>query len=233
MISSDQIRAARALLNLSQKDLADRTGIPVNQLNEIETGSGRPRSDNLAALRKALEAGGAEFLEGNGVRRKGEALEVERVEGIDVLQRFYADILKVLPSGGEVLYIGVNNPRFAHYVEEKLKAYKAFEAEAIKRGIGERLLFLEGDTNFLSKRNGYSWVPRRLFGETPVTIYGDCVNIILWGPPSRMLIIRNKAVADTFRCQFEAVWELGKPVPDDVHEKYRVKDPEELKEQKG
>ncbi len=223
MISSDQIRAARALLNLSQKDLAVKAGIPPNTLNEIETGTGRPRADNLAALKKALEEAGAEFIEGNGVRKKGEFLDVERVEDAD-LQRLYADILRTLHKGGEVLYMGVNNPRFGHYVEEKLGSYKAFETEAIKRGIGERLLFLEGDRNFLSSRNVYRWIPRRLYSEVPITVYGDTTSIILWGPPGRMLFIRNRAIADTFRVHFDAIWEQGTPVPDDVHQKYRVQD---------
>jgi len=230
MISSDQIRAARALLNLSQQDLAAKAGITAKLLNDIEAGSARPRSGHLVVIKNALENLGIEFLDGSGIRRKGEALDIERIEGSDLLQHFYADILNALPkTGGEVLYMGVNNPRFGHYVEEKLQAYREFEGEAIERGIGERLLFLEGDTNFLSKRNGYRWIPRKLFGETPITIYGDNVSVILWGPPGRMIIIRNKAIAETLRCHFEAIWSLGEPVPDDIHEKHRVKDESETK----
>ncbi len=229
MISSDQIRAARALLNLSQQDLATKAGITVKLLTEIETGTARPRSGHLVVIKNALENLGIEFMDGSGLRRRGEALDIERIEGSDVLQHFYADILNTLTKGGEVLYMGVNNPRFGHYVEEKLTAYREFENEAIERGIGERLLFLEGDTNFLSRRNGYRWIPRKLFGETPVTIYGDSVNIILWGPPGRMIIIRNKAIAETLRCHFEAIWSLGEPVPDYVHEKHWVKDASETK----
>jgi len=31
-----------------------------------------------------------------------------------------------------------------------------------------------------------------------------------------MLFIRNRAIADTFRVHFDAIWEQGTPVPDDV-----------------
>ena len=230
MLSSKQIRAARGLVNLSQRELAEKAGLSLNALNNIEREVGNPRADTLQNIRNALETEGVEFLEGHGVRLKGEVLDIEKIEGPDlltVLNYFYNDFLSALtPSGGEVMYIGIDNSRFEHQDIERLRIYKRFEKEAIKRNIDERLLFLEGDLNFLSKRNNYRWVSRELFGEIPMAIYGDNVSIILWGPPVRLVVIRNAAIAETFRRQFDAIWSLGKPVPDDVHEYHRIKDEE-------
>ena len=78
-------------------------------------------------------------------------------------------------------------------------------------------MFLENDTNFLAPRNHYRWVPKELFGAVPMTIFGNNVAIMLWGPPARMIIIRNPGIAQTFRNHFEVVWSLAKPVPNDVH----------------
>lgn len=230
IISSEQIRAGRGLMNWSQKELADRSGISLNSLNNIERGVANPRQDSLLAIRGALEAEGVELLEGHGVRLKGEVLDIQKIEGPDTLPKFYNEFLHEFETGGgEVLYNGIDNSRFNHRIDvDKLRAYKEFEREAIKRGIQERLLFLEGDKTFLSARNNYRWVPRELFGEIPYAIYGSNVAIILWGPPSRLVVIRNAAIAETFRRQFEAIWEQGQPVPEDVYEVNRVREEEWL-----
>jgi len=58
---------------------------------------------------------------------------------------------------------------------------------------------------------------RDLFGEVPMSIFGNNVAIVLWGRPARLILIRNPGIAETFRRQFEAIWSLATPVPDDVY----------------
>ena len=75
MINIDQIKAARAMLGLKQSDLADRAGISVNTLNNIERGAQvDPKPLTMRAIQMALEAAGIEFLfeetGGVGLRRK-------------------------------------------------------------------------------------------------------------------------------------------------------------------
>lgn len=224
-ITSKQIRAARGLLNLSQKELAHKSGLSVNSLNNIERDVGSPRVDSMHAIRDALLREGIEFLERDGVRLAGELLEIEKIEGPNVLESLYEEFIRAFPAGnGEVLVMGKDNSRFRHFDLELLKAYKRFEDFAIKNNIKERAIFLEDDTNFLSTRNIYRWVPRQLFGEVPMAIYGNNIAIILWGPPARMVVIRNPGIAGTFRHHFEAVWSLGKPVPEEVYKfQYKMK----------
>jgi transcriptional regulator with XRE-family HTH domain len=219
MISSKQIRAARGLVNLSQRELAEKAGLSVNSLNNIEREVGSPRVDSLNAIRDALVKQGVEFLDKEGVRMRGELLEIEKIEGEEaLLNLFYDDCLKSLPKGnGELLVIGKDNKRSHSFDIERLKAYKRFEEVAIKNNIKERALFLDGDTNFLAVRNHYRWVPKELYGEVNMAIYGDNVAIVLWGPPLRMIVIRNHGIAASFRQQFNAIWSLGRPVPDDVY----------------
>lgn len=234
-MSSKQIRAARGLLNLSQKELAHKAGLAVNSLNNIERDVGSPRIDSMNAIENALTREGIEFLDRDGVRLAGELLEIEKIEGQDaLLNLFYDDCLKTFPNGnGELLVIGKDNNRIKSYEHDRLIAYKRFEEFAIKNDIKERALFLENDTNFLSKRNHYRWVPKELFGEVPMAIYGNNVAIILWGPPLRMIIIRNHGIAASFRQHFDAIWSLGKPVPDDVYKfHYETKTKKILEEAK-
>ena len=68
LLTSAQIRAARALIRWSAEDLARETALSVAtirraELSELETSM---TAANDLAVRRALEAAGVEFIEGNG-----------------------------------------------------------------------------------------------------------------------------------------------------------------------
>ncbi len=76
MITSDQIRAARAMLKWSGKDLAMKSGVGFSTLMRLEVAEGIPSSHvkTLEALKKTFEESGIEFIgtpeSGAGVRWK-------------------------------------------------------------------------------------------------------------------------------------------------------------------
>lgn len=61
-----QCRAARALLNLDQNDLAARASVSRGVIIDFEKGKRTPGTNNLAAIRTALEAAGVDFIDPNG-----------------------------------------------------------------------------------------------------------------------------------------------------------------------
>jgi transcriptional regulator with XRE-family HTH domain len=61
-----QCRAGRALINLSQQQLADAAGVGVVTVRQFETGAAEPRRSTLDVLRRALEAAGVLFVDQNG-----------------------------------------------------------------------------------------------------------------------------------------------------------------------
>ena len=65
MLTSEQIRGARALLKMKQTELADLSGVPQPTLKRWEAGSGIPKAD-AGALRRLFERKGIEFIEENG-----------------------------------------------------------------------------------------------------------------------------------------------------------------------
>jgi DNA-binding XRE family transcriptional regulator len=67
MISTAQIRAARGLLKWTQAALAHKASVSTVTLNMIENEAVRPRENTLVAIQAALEAGGVEFLDEDGV----------------------------------------------------------------------------------------------------------------------------------------------------------------------
>lgn len=80
MISSAQCRAARALLDMTQEELAALSEISVPTIKDFERGHRQPYKRTLKELVAVFEARGVQFLEdgagGRGVMHK--AVEAER-----------------------------------------------------------------------------------------------------------------------------------------------------------
>ncbi|ATN34104.1 transcriptional regulator [Rhizobium sp. ACO-34A] len=75
MITPEQIRGARAMLGMTQADLAKAAGLSTTGLNNIERGTADPKASTLRAVQAALEEAGILFLSegalidgGTGVR---------------------------------------------------------------------------------------------------------------------------------------------------------------------
>ena len=71
-VTPSQVRAARGLLGWTLRDLAEASGIHRNTINSFETGRYAGKPETLAAIRKALEKAGVQFLNHKrpGVRMK-------------------------------------------------------------------------------------------------------------------------------------------------------------------
>jgi transcriptional regulator with XRE-family HTH domain len=66
MLTAAQCRAARGLLDWSQLDLAKKAGVGIVTVRQLEASTHEPRRATLDVVRRALEAGGVEFIDENG-----------------------------------------------------------------------------------------------------------------------------------------------------------------------
>ena len=66
-ITAAQVRAARALLKLSQKELAKRAGVAELTIWTLENGAKQPTAETMAAVYKVLVDGGVRFTDAGGV----------------------------------------------------------------------------------------------------------------------------------------------------------------------
>ena len=64
LITSNQIRAARALIRWTAKDLADSSGVAISTIKRMEVMEGVPAGNikTLSAIQAALEQAGIEFI---------------------------------------------------------------------------------------------------------------------------------------------------------------------------
>jgi transcriptional regulator with XRE-family HTH domain len=66
MLTPEQSRAARGLVGWSQDKLATRAHLGPSTIRDFEKGRRVPTTNNLAAIKRALEAAGAVFIPENG-----------------------------------------------------------------------------------------------------------------------------------------------------------------------
>ena len=208
MITIQQVKAARALLDWNQSDLAKASGISVPAIARLEQGIGNPRADTAQAIQSAFEDSGIEFNEDLGVSLRRDVFKLEVFNGNAGMDRVWDDVVATLAArgGGEVLLGGVDEritvERYGDRIGAEIKRRR-------KLGITHRLLIREGDNFVLGSADVYRCLPEALFGQMHYYIYADKYVLINGGPPLKVILIHNKNVADTFRKQFNFHWGLG------------------------
>jgi transcriptional regulator with XRE-family HTH domain len=78
MIDHKQSRAGRSLLGWNQQKLAESAGVALATVQFFETNKREPITNNLAAIRRALEDAGVEFIPAKGGKGVGVRLREEK-----------------------------------------------------------------------------------------------------------------------------------------------------------
>lgn len=202
MISPAQCRAARALLNWSQPDLAENCGIHVQTISSFENGNGSPTTTTLNKISEILLQAGIKFMPNHGV-----CISDESIYMVNSYLEVMHDIEMTLEKGGELLLHCADERRSSEAVIAKYK-------DLFARGITTRSTVCEGNT-FISDNKPSRWIPKDYFADSEVfAIYADKVAICIDNSkPYKSLVIKNRHFADAMRRQFEYWWKNGKEIP--------------------
>src|SRR3989339_2194432 len=209
-ITTAQIRGARGILNWSQSDLAERTGISATSIGSIEKGQSQPRESTLQAIQKAFEASGIEFLGKDGVRIK--TGEVRVFTGRSGYLEFFEDIYDTLDREGGTVYVSnVDERKFVKWHGD-MGDYHLEKMSGLKQKVNYKILIQEGDTYFpASDYSEYKWISREHFTTVPFYVYGKKLGIILFENEPTIILLDYPAVAQAYRLQFSAMWEDALP----------------------
>ncbi len=207
LITPDQIRAARALKNWSQSELAERVEMATPSIGNIESGkhTASPKTQN--AIIEVFEEAGVEFIDG-GVRNRNDLLRtLEGRDNENVFLYLLDDIYYTIrQKKGEVLW---------SFVDDNLSSPEAIAKENILRegNTVHRNLIRYGDRNFAHPTDEYRWLPEGYFLNNLTVIYGDKFAIIVNKPGThdveKILVVHDKSVAEMKRKEFEIIWSFS------------------------
>lgn len=205
MITKEQIRAARALLDWSQKTLADQCeSVSTPTIKLIESGRSHSTPGTLGDIQKTLEDAGLEFLPQNGVRQRDDLLTVleKQNENDDIYLRLLDDIYYTMKGTyGEILW---------SFIDESVSSDEIIEREHTirKDGLTVRALVRHGDTHLTYPLDEYRYIPKGHYLNNPYVVYGDKFAVVV-GNEEKIIIIRDKAVTELKRKEFDIIWSLG------------------------
>ncbi len=217
MITIEQIKAARGLLDWNQEDLAEHAALSKAAINKLERRIVTPRAETLRKIQDAMEVAGVEFTEGPGVRLRGDVFQVRIFEGQDAIFRLFEDMVQTLKKGEGMLCDGVDERRFVAAGEERFNHYLD---KWLRLGIDACILIKHGDDYFVDVKEHYRWLPEEKLSNVPYFVYGTKYAILLWEPIQRIVLIENKAIADSYRAQFMQLWEDAAVPPEYVKTSY-------------
>ncbi|NDE90242.1 MAG: XRE family transcriptional regulator [Alphaproteobacteria bacterium] len=208
MISSRQIKAARALLGWTQTELAKAAGLHLNAITKIENESCEPRSGTLDRIQRSCEIAGIKFRGQRGVEIKEDVFETVRFEGEHFIRRLIDDTITVVNGPEDEVLNCVVDEQFFNVADRKQneRYYKHMK----KTGFRERYITSKGYVSFVNNKNVYRWLPDDVLGIVAYTIYRDRIAFIQW-KTREVLIIRSTSLSTTFRQQFEFLWTQAKP----------------------
>lgn len=211
MISVEQIRAGRALLGWTQKQLASAAGLSVRALNMIELEQVVPREDTLRQIRSALNAEQVAFGSDHGVKLMKDRLEISNLEGPSSKEALMKDIVAQLRwRGGSSCYVGPFEEEFAKINRSLLNN---FYHQCAEYNIREMNIVERGYIRFVARPKFYRWLEREQLGEMAFCVYHDTVALFTGTKGDQIVLIHNKGIAAYFMRQHRALWQRAKQLP--------------------
>ncbi len=211
-ISCRQIKAARALLDWSQEDLAAATTLSVATIRKLEVGNISPRNSTNKHIRAAFEDNGLEFLQPNGVRQVPD--EISIYEGHEGICSFFDDVHGYArENGGDIVTVCINEDP----ISEGLGEYRFFHYERmmqIKERVSVKCILTENFKSTPGQYCEYRSISKAYVDAVPFYIFGNNYSIMLFkvNPSPKIIVHRSALLANAYRKQFYSMWDKATPV---------------------
>lgn len=214
LVTPNQIKAGRALIDWSAEELGKRAGITKAAISNIETGRTSGSVEALSRIAYALQVGGVEFTEAGGVQPRQSKIII--FKGRDGFTTFFDDVYEVAKTYQNP-DICLTNVKEAEY-DQWLGSYEPIHTSRMAKleNVKLRVLMKEKDLHLTSTAYcEYRWVPEKRFADVSLYIYGDKVAFIEFsGRDVTVTVVESKSVTETQRKMFELAWENASTRPD-------------------
>ena len=150
MITPTQMRAARAMMDVSQGHVADHLGIAANTLSKIESGQSDISMSRNAEIQRFYEREGIAFTENDGVKWAKEEIIV--YEGKEQFISFIDYIYEeAKTTGGEFCLFNAKPENWIALMGQERYNDHSERMEKIAGNINVKITSKKGNDNFISK----------------------------------------------------------------------------------
>lgn len=208
-----QIRAARALLDWSQSDLADHAGLSQTGIARIENGTNKPNSRTIEKIHGAFDGNDIEFISDSGVKKR--TGEIRTYKGQEGFSFFLDDVYETAVQHGTTnnpCQVYLSNVVHENWVKwmgpEKWKNHTDRMTKD-KSIMDVKIITQEGDHNRpASDYAQYKWVPEDKFNDRSFYSYHDKLAFLNFTEDDVEISIMKQAhFAEGYRTLFSIAWE--------------------------
>jgi len=208
ILSSHQIKAARALLDWSQDDLANSARLSIATIRKLELGHISPRHTTTRLIRQTMEKAGIEFIESDGIRRRLE--EINIFKGVDGIKDFFDDITASLKNHRSDIVM------VTYSIEDMNKICGVDDFPQLEillkkdEGFTIKCLLTEAEEPQLSTpRLEFRTISRQYVDAVSFCVYGDKYALFQIDNDiyQKIIVMRSRSIAESFRRQFHSMWE--------------------------
>jgi len=217
MVVGCQIRAARALIDMSQDELAKAAGLTPQAIRKIEAGDVQPREGTIADIVRVFHERRLEFTDNQGVRFRPEDVEV--LNGEAGLTKFFDKVYEHARLAGVVIrQNSIEEKLFDRYGPSITRIHRERMAPLVqaRNDIFVRAILLEGDMNFVCTNYAdYRWHPKELPTPVPYYIFGDNIGIFTFetDAPPKIIFISSPTITKAYSTQFDLTWNMARTPP--------------------
>ena len=208
MLTIEQIRAARALLDWSQHDLAEHAGLSQTGIARIENGTNKPNSKTLQKISSAFDRNDIEFIGTSGLRKRSN--EIKRLHGRDGFREFMNDVYEVAKKeGGEICLHNAKPDNWYKWLGKEWYEEHSKRMSELGTSISVKITAEKGNLNFIANSFAeYRWMPEHLFNEQSIYAYGDRIALLFFSDNEvNIVIIKNRDIKEGFTGLFNVAWD--------------------------
>lgn len=213
-ITAQQLRSARAFLDISRNDVSAITGVGVQTLADLENGkTDSPRISTLDTIRLFYEARGVDFTEEGGIRPY--KVLVQQLQGADGFRRFMDDVYDVASTqGGEICLHNARPQNWIKWLGVEWNAMHTQRMLEITKKINFKITAGHNDYQMIGKHAEYRWLPQEMWNDQSFYAYGDRIALLNFEEESvHIVVMHNRKFADGFRKLFNVAWNNVAIVP--------------------
>lgn len=206
-ITPQQLRSARAYLDVSRNEVAEATKVGVQTLADLENGkTDNPRTSTLDTLRLYYEAKGLEFSDDGGIRPS--KIRVQQYQGAEGFKSFMNDVYEVTKTqGGEICLHNAKPDNWIKWLGVEWNTMHTNRMLEIKQKLDFKITAGHDDYQMIGKHAEYRWLPREMWNDQSFYAYGDRFALLNFEEDSvHIVVMHNRKFADGFRTLFNVTW---------------------------